>query len=70
MACMIRGAAFQRMRTRPLPAVLLVAAVDGKDGAQGDQRVLRVEYLQCVTVARVRKAREMAATRRPFCVIS
>ena len=51
MACMIRGAAFQRMRTRPLPAVLLGAAVVGKDGAQGDQRVLRVEYLQCVTVA-------------------
>lgn len=51
MACMIRGVAFQRMRTRLLPAVLLVAAVDGKDGAQGDQRVLRVEYLQCVTVA-------------------
>ena len=45
MACMIRGAAFQRMRTRPLPAVLLGAAVDGEDGAQGDQRVLRVEYL-------------------------
>ena len=51
MACMIRGAAFQRMRTRLLPAVLLGAAVDGEDGAQGDQRVLRVEYLQCVTVA-------------------
>ena len=32
-------------------AVFFVAAVDGEDGAEGNQRVAWVGYLECVAVA-------------------